>query len=770
MELNEEQREQHRVDAVIEVINDKHHAMEQQLVHAHQETRAVERNYSDNASVNTFEIDDASETNAEIQQQRQLVARVVETETILKRQLSTLAQLAHNPYFGKIEIQDTPQAAIEQLYIGTSSLQGPDDEFLIYDWRAPVAAIYYNGTLGHVKYTTPSGHQETELLNKRQFTIEDGHITNMFDTNETVGDEMLQYALGQQNDEYMQNIVATIQAEQNDIIRDTTHDLLVVQGVAGSGKTSAILQRIAFLLYHARAELSADQILLFSPNKLFSNYIAEVLPSLGERNMRQVTLADFLSARLEGLKVQTLFERYEAHQKQLPTEVIRATMGSLDFMAALTDYVATLDEDSIEFADVYLVDEVLFSAYHTKLIYSRQPANASVGAKMLATKNQLIKELKRKVTNALDAPWVSEALNGMSTEEYEQLIGVGTRDEFTSAEAESEYAAAKFVERYYQGVYDALFNDYYVDVYTQYTAFLMQYGTKTDQPELWELKAQQFQTALEYHQVLLDDATPFMYLRDLLTNSGRNRQIQHLFVDEMQDYTMAQMVYFKHAFPHAQFTILGDNQQALFDDVTAVNEFYANLQTAFAAKHTKLVTLNKSYRSTQEITAFGKALLPANNHIEAFTRQGRLPRIVPTTDETSSMAYLTATLPELLATYGTVAILTKTASAATRIAQMLRAQLPVTNLTATDRALPKGVIALPIYLAKGLEFDCTIAYDVSATTYTTANDAAILYTVATRAMHDLLLIVNGQPSPILAQLDRALYQKIEPVAVHEENN
>lgn len=769
METNEEQREQRRVDAVIAEIKVKQSMMSQQLDHAHQETRAVERNYSDNASVNTIEIDDASETNAEIQQQRQLVARVVETETILKRQLNTLEQLAHNPYFGKIEIQDTSATPTEQLYIGTSSLQGPDDEFLIYDWRAPVAAIYYNGTLGHVKFTTPSGQQETELLNKRQFTIEDGRITNMFDTNETVGDEMLQYALGQQNDEYMQNIVATIQAEQNDIIRDTRHDLLVVQGVAGSGKTSAILQRIAFLLYHARAELSADQILLFSPNKLFSNYIAEVLPSLGERNMRQVTLTDFLSARLEGLKVQTLFERYEANQKQMPTKVIRDTMGSLAFMQALHKYVTNLTVDEIEFADVYLVDEVIFSAYHTKIIYSRQPANASVGAKMLATKNQLIKELKRKVENALDAPWVSEALNSMSTEEYEQLIGIGKRDEFASAEAESAYAAAKFVQRHYQGVYDALFNDYYVDIYTQFTHFLMTYGATTAQPELWELKAQQFQTAIEYHQVLLDDATPFMYLRDLLTNSGRNRQIQHLFVDEMQDYTMAQMVYFKHAFPHAQFTILGDNQQALFDDVTAVKQLYANLQTAFAAQHAKLVTLNKSYRSTQEITAFGKALLPANNQIEAFTRKGRLPRVIETADELASIKYLTTTLPALLNEYGTVAILTKTTAAATRVAQLLRAHMPVTNLTATDRAVPKGVIALPIYLAKGLEFDCAVAYDVSTTTYTNENDAAILYTVATRAMHDLLLITNGQPAPILTTIDRTLYQKSEPTVVHEEN-
>lgn len=762
MEQNEQRYEQMRVDEVVAEIDTHLKQVDKQLTLAHQETRAVERNYSDNASVNTFEIDDASETNAEIQQQRQLVARVVETETILQRQLATLGQLKSNPYFGKIDIQDQPNTKPESLYIGTASLQGPDNDFLIYDWRAPIAAIYYNGTLGNVSYETPGGKQTTDLLNKRQFTIENGQITNMFDTNETVGDEMLQYALGQQNDEYMQNIVATIQAEQNDIIRDTRHDLLVVQGVAGSGKTSAILQRIAYLLYHARADLNADQILLFSPNKLFSNYIAEVLPSLGERNMRQVTLTEFLAARLQGLQVQTLFERYELQQHATHTTEIRTAMGSLAFMQAIAEYATTRTEANLHFSDVMLADKVIFSAYHTKIIYSRQPEHASVGAKMLATKNELITELKRKVNSAANSAWVSAAVNQLTTEEYEALIGIGMRDEFESAEAESQYANQQYARQHYQPVYDALYNDYYLDIYTQYSEFLTQYGAHTNEAHLWVLKAQQFHTALEWHQILLDDATPYMYLRDLLTGSGRNRQIQHLFVDEMQDYTLAQMVYFKHAFPRAQFTILGDNQQALFGDITSVDQLYTDLQTAFDANHAKLVTLNKSYRSTQEITAFGKGLLPQNNQIEAFTRHGEVPTVWQTTDNMASLAVIKEQIPALLAQYGTVALITKTQPAAEKLTSQLIEYLDVNLLTVADRAVPRGIIVLPIYLAKGLEFDCVIAYDVSASTYQTANDAAILYTVATRAMHALLLITNGQAAPILPAPTTNLYQKITP--------
>lgn len=778
MSVNEESQEQLRVNQVVAEIKKHQTQVAHQLTAAHQETRAVERNYSDNASVNTFEIDDASETNAEIQQQRQLVARVVETENILQKQLTTLHQLQGNPYFGKIVIQDEGPLSLEitknkrnhqqsntqlpeQLYIGTASLQGSDGEFLIYDWRAPVAAIYYNGTLGNVSYETPGGKHTTRLINKRQFTIEAGKITNMFDTNETVGDEMLQYALGQQNDEYMQNIVATIQAEQNDIIRDTQHDLLVVQGVAGSGKTSAILQRIAFLLYHARQDLSADQILLFSPNKLFSNYIAEVLPSLGERNMRQVTMPDFLAARLEGLNVETLFERFEVQQENAQVKTLQTTLGSLEFMQAVAKYVDQLDETTIRFTNVSLYGTPMFSDYHTKIIYSRQAKLATVGAKILATKNKLITELKRKVTAAETAPWVSTKVNEMTTEEYEHLIGVGRRDEFSSATAESTFANREFVKRYYAGIYEALFNDYYIDLYRQYADFLVQYGQTTPDPQLWQLKADQFMASIERHQILFDDAVPFMYLRDLMTNRGHNRQIQHLFIDEMQDYSMAQLRYFKHAFPRAQITILGDNQQALFADVMTAAMFYENVKTAFNAKRAKLVTLNKSYRSTQEITAFGKALLPKDNQIEAFTRHGVKPQIIITDDKQTSQNYLTMHLPELLKQHRTVAILTKNQATTNQIARQL-ANFGATRLTTDDRAIPHGLIVLPIYLAKGLEFDCAIAYDVSANTYRTKNDQAILYTVATRAMHALLLITNGQPAPMLTTLADTLYEKIVP--------
>lgn len=289
-----------------------------------------------------------------IEQQRQLVSRAAESETILRRQLKTLQNLKRTPYFGRIDIQDPGKDKPETLYIGTASLMNDDKTaFLIYDWRAPISGVYYNGTLGEVRYETPNGIRETVLIKKRQFTIKDGRIVNMFDTNETVGDELLQAALGEQNDQYMHNIVATIQQEQNDIIRDTHSDLLLVQGVAGSGKTSAVLQRIAYLLYHSRTALNADQIVLFSPNRLFSHYISQVLPSLGERNMRQVTMSGFVRRRFEGLQVENIFERYEKRQRASKQDQrIADFLESQPAMSDIHRYATHLMDEQLQFSNI----------------------------------------------------------------------------------------------------------------------------------------------------------------------------------------------------------------------------------------------------------------------------------------------------------------------------------------------------------------------------------------------------------------------------------
>ncbi|BAP84931.1 DNA helicase [Paucilactobacillus hokkaidonensis JCM 18461] len=763
-EKSERQIEQNRVDDVTKQVSAQIKASEDLFEQAHHETRMVDQNYSDNASVNLYEVDDAMETNAMIEQQRQLVARSFESETILKRQLDTLSNLKSSPYFGRIDIKDSDEPEAESLYIGVASLMNDDkSDFLIYDWRAPVAGIYYNGNLGAVKYSTPAGPQSTELVKKRQFTIKNGHITTMFDTNETVGDEMLQAALGEQNDQYMQNIVATIQKEQNDIIRDTDSDLLLVQGVAGSGKTSAILQRIAYLLYHSRASLNADQIVLFSPNRLFSNYISEVLPSLGERNMRQVTLAEFLSRRFEGLDVQTLFERYENEQTNgIINQAAQNYLESAACMQSVRNYCRSLTPQQMKFSNILFEGRIFFTADHIRDIFAKLPQNMAIADKTIATKNSLIKELKRRIKDEAKSDWVSEEVSQLNNEDLHDLLGKKKSDEFETEDELLDYVSNRLATKRLRIVYDAIYNNYFFDPYAQYSDFLNQ-----SQPdnvadnvaaESWQQIIANFKQEIEYHQISLMYCTSLLYLRDLVTGSGQNRQLEYVFIDEMQDYSIAALIYLKHVFPKAKFTILGDSEQALFKEIEPPHQLLDRLSTALKAKKPNLIVLNRSYRSTTEITNFAKSLLPDGDQILPFNRHGDLPRIILRYSQADATNALLDEVKAQAEAFETVAILTKNAVQAHAVYQQLRQFGNVNLLKDTDRVLPSGILIMPIYLAKGLEFDAVIAYDVSETNYSDPRATGILYTIASRAMHQLTLLSIGAACPIIAADQEKLLQ------------
>lgn len=755
----EQQQEQRRVDRVIEQIKERSKQTDDLLAKAHRETDVIQTNYGDNNSVNTFEVDDRIETNAELQQQKQMVERAVESESILKRQVGVLKDLRNSPYFGRIDIQDDPSDDPERLYIGTASFVDADQNFLVYDWRAPISSVYYNGTLGQVDYQTPAGQQTTELMKKRQFQINQGQIKNMFDTNETVGDEILQSVLGEQNDAYMQNIVATIQKEQNDIIRDTYSDLLVVQGVAGSGKTSAILQRIAFLLYHSRASLEADQMVLFSPNRLFSHYISEVLPSLGERNMRQVTLAEFLSARFQGLTVESLFERYESDRKgSALTPAIRAFQESANFMRQVDHYCHTLPADQMRFTNIVFNGEIFFHKATIEKIAAELPAAMQPADRFLAVKNTLIKRLKHRIDDEAQADWVNDIIDQLTDEAYHDLLGNKRRGEFQSMDDEVFYIGKQIVTKRLRQVYDAIYNGYFLDTYEQYNDFLGQITRPDDvQPEQWRARMQAFRHGIEYHRIALVDCAPLLLLRDILTGSGQNRRMQYIFVDEMQDYSLAQLLYIKHAFPLAKFTLLGDSEQALFKDIEQPQQLLERLRDAFNVRRANLITLNKSYRSTKQITNFAKALLPDGDQIQAFTREGDLPKVMIRYGTDAALSGLLTEVQYQLKSTHTVAVLTKDLAESKRVYQYLKHHTVTTLMADSDRTMPQGVIVMPIYLAKGLEFDAVVAYDVSAENYPDAASVGVLYTIASRAMHHLTLLSIGDVSPLVAHLDPTLF-------------
>ncbi|AXX64019.1 ATP-dependent DNA helicase [Bombilactobacillus bombi] len=741
------QAEQRRVDFVTQLIEQQLQETSADIDKAQHERRQVELNFGANTRANYIETDDIIETNATLQQQRQLMTSAVSNEEILQHKEKELHALEGSPYFGRIDIQEAGEN--DTLYIGTASLSDENGEFWVYDWRAPIASIYYNGTLGTVKYESPMGTQNVDLQRKRQFSIRQGHIDNMFDTNETIGDEILKNALGQASSAQMKNIVATIQQSQNQIIRDTKSELLIVQGAAGSGKTSTIMQRIAYLLYHSRQQLNAEQIILFSPNNLFSNYIAEVLPSLGENNMRQVTLQTFLARRLHGLKIQTLFERFEQEQTTfaVSTQQIRQYKDSIEFAQALQKYAQHADL-SLAFTDLIFEGQVFFTKKQIQDIYQQLPQALASADKFLQTKNHLIKQLQHFLHEEEQADWVIDAIDNLSSSQY-QAIDQQEHLEQYSSQQQQHILARYLVKQHYLPVYDAIYNDYFFDVFQLYQHFLSHLQPAAITPSIWQEMIVEISANLERHYLQLDDATAILYLQQLVTGSGQNQRIKYLFIDEMQDYSALQLAYIQNSFPNAKLTLLGDIEQNVYAHDTLSQQRFYNLTKLIPHKKSTLITLNQSYRATAAITNLAKQFIPSGAKIQAFNRSGKTP-ILFSGDEQKLPNFTLKLAQQQVQNQRRVAIITKTNQQAQHLAEFWgnHAQL----LQEQHTKIPQGIVVLPVYLAKGLEFDSVIGYDVSTFNYHSDGDCGILYTIATRALHELFFVCGPQRAAIFNQV------------------
>lgn len=446
-------------------------------------------------------------------------------------QLKTVQRLEVNPYFARIDFQEG-QEKPETIYIGLGSFTNAKGKFLIYDWRAPISSIYYDGGLGKVTYQTPDGPQTVDVSLKRQFVIQDGQIQTMFDTTETIGDQMLLEVLGEKSDTQMKSIVTTIQREQNQIIRDTSAELLFVQGAAGSGKTSAVLQRVAYLLYRYRGKLNASQVIMFSPNQLFSDYIGNVLPELGEQNMVQFTFYQYVSRRVPNIDVQNLFSQFEV--VQTPTQKkVSALKNSLAFFDATKRYAGSLESAGMRFRDIKFHDDVFFSKARIKEIFYSYNENYHLGNRLNATKEKLINMLNHKVESTMKAKWVQEAVEDLSAERIRELQANGP-DEFKNSDDEYRFFARKIVMDAFKSIQQAIVRNHFLNIRGQYLHFLKNAGNFIDLQEFglteadWQADVEDFLVGFKNRQLNMVDATPYLYMYDLITGRHGERNMRYV--------------------------------------------------------------------------------------------------------------------------------------------------------------------------------------------------------------------------------------------------
>lgn len=762
----ERMKEQRRVDQVIEEIERKEKQLRAKADDLKESVIGLRGSFFEDVTVNIDEPEEVIETYASIKQQAELLSERERSHGIVDKQLKVLSQLKDSPYFGRIDFHEYGEKEVDQIYIGIASLMDDKDEdFLIYDWRAPISSLYYDFSPGEVSYETLSGTIQGDMLLKRQFIINQGKIEGMFDTGLTIGDDILQEVLGNHASEQMKNIVATIQKEQNQIIRNVKHKYLVVQGVAGSGKTSAALQRVAYLMYRYRDLINENNIMLFSPNPLFNSYVANVLPELGEANMRQTTFLEYIIKKVEErLSVESPFEQMEYILTAKKDQHYERKMKSISFKTTLAfkemidEFIQDLEEKDLIFKDITFRDRVLMTKDEIyDYFYQMMEKATSIPNALDLVNERLLKKVQTFQRDEIDKEWVMEEIEVLDDEDilnaYKYMQDQEGDDEFYDSGMEEEYLRGVIIEKAFSPVIEGIQNFVYIDLFATYRLLFTTWQPES-QPNGWEEIKEQTINEFNKWQLSWEDATPYVYFKDRLLGDNTDRSIKYLFVDEAQDYTAFQLAYLKYIFPYTRMTFLGDVNQAIFMHTQEDNP----LQAEYDDTYEKIV-LTKSYRSTKQIVEFTKHFSPDGGQIEPFERAGEKPKLIKYGQANHDEKHLLATINQLMERgQKTIAIVCKTFKESKAIYERLKDKISLQLMTATSRELTKGVLVLPIYIAKGIEFDAVIIPDASKKHYQTEWDQSIFYTACTRAMHELVMLTYGEETPFIKQAPKETYE------------
>ncbi|WP_339266313.1 RNA polymerase recycling motor HelD [Paenibacillus sp. FSL K6-1330] len=759
--------EQARVTEVTTKIGNKISQLEASVGDIREVVIDMRKDFWDEVTVNFSNPDDLGETSTNLRQQSQVLAEREHAHLQSSKLLKKYRKLVESPYFGRIDFQEDGTTETETIYLGTGSfLDEHMETFLVYDWRAPISSLYYDGAPGPTQYETPSGTVKGEMLLKRQFVIHDGEIKVLFDTGVTIGDELLQQVLSHSADDRMKSIVATIQKEQNAVIRNDKTRMLIVQGAAGSGKTSAALQRVAYLLYKYRETLRADQMILFSPNPLFNSYVSTVLPELGEDNMQQTTFQSYLEHRLgKEFELEDVFTQTETLLNADDSPRYRARLQSISYKSSgayldtIRRYKELLEQDGMLFKPVVFQGKVIVSSDEMSAQFYGYDAAVKLAGRIDLMKEWMLKRLSEFAQSEKDAPWVEEQIQLLDTEDYQRAFQTMRRkqnrkaDTFDDFDKERDVLAKMVISNRLKPVRRWIKRFRYVDVkgmyrklYTDESLFRRAAGNLEMLPDYWEEICNLTVASLDNKSLLYEDTTPFLYLKELLQGFRTNTSIRHVIVDEVQDYSGFQLEFLKRLFPRAKMTVLGDLNQAIYAHGEALGNL-ENLVSLYGKEDTEVINLTQSYRSTYEIVDFTRQMIPGGERIVPFNRSGEAPRVVAVNDEEHLLAAIVSDIRELHEQgFQYVAVICRTEEESRRVHEQLSADIQTRLIAKTTPAFEKGTLVVPAYLAKGVEFDAVIIYNGSEDVYHRESDRKLFYTACTRAMHKLHVYHIGEKS------------------------
>lgn len=635
------------------------------------------------------------------------------------RSRGRLEKLLDSPYFARVDFveggsetttssagsaEGETAAARQITYLGRFALTW-ENQALISDWRSPVAALFYDFEPGPAAFEAPAGRREGTLALKRQISIEEGQLRYAVDSSSSVRDEVLATVLGRTSDAKMHDIVSSIQREQNAVIRDEAPGTLIIQGVAGSGKTSIALHRVAYLLYRQKERLTSRSVAILSPSRVFSDYISGVLPELGEEPVRQWSLHDLAALLLEGIT--KVAPPVSAADEADPVRAARAAAkGTEAFAASLTAWLGAQlgEKDS---GDGKVAASELF-----------EPRDLAVGG------------------DVAEASWLAERFAAYAPVPFDERLDLIAGDALELAHGKTfgRYVHTMPTRRELRGRLLRMMRA--KNPLALYKRFL----ADTGQSALFKAPAK---GVVEW-----EDAFPVVLCA--LAFAGPDgfaptSAVRHLVIDEMQDLTPVQHEAISRLF-RCDRTILGDVNQLVDGRAVSAPE-------AVAAHYpgARVVRLMTSYRSTSEITELAARVMPVAGLV-AVQRHGEAVRFARCGDTVGVLAAVDEAIERWRASgRRTLGVIAKSDFLAARYAELIARDHDLTLLTDETDAYPGGIVVSSVRLAKGLEFDEAVLLDADGRQYATEADRNLLYVAVTRAMHALTVLYRDEPSPFLGE-------------------
>lgn len=627
-----------------------------------------------------------------------------------------LEKMIKSPYFARIDFKFDDEDEFEKIYIGRSSLRKNSyQEMYVYDWRSPIASVFYRFMTGEAFYDAPCGRVTGELNLKRQYEIKNGILEYFFDSDVQIVDEFLRQLLSQNTTAKMKAIVETIQHEQDVVIRDMENDLLMVQGVAGSGKTSIALHRAAYLMYQGlQTKLSANNIMIISPNSIFEQYISNVLPELGEDNVISSVFEDILSELLNGRKIQSRNDFLEnlivnSKYKEISRNSIEFKTSSF-FREILDQFLIDIPRQWIEFEDVY---------YEGKCVVSGQI-------------------LKDKILGRPETP-LGIKLEQLEDYILEQIFGTGKGRGHKEEKNLIKQEIQKFIKIDIVELYKILFSN---------EAYFYSLLQNSNPSQNIKNIGKYTKENLEADSLYYDDAIAIAYLYLKIYGTNKYKNIKQVVIDEAQDYYPLQYEIFNLLFSNAKFTILGDMKQTLAkkEDIS----FYEQIQKILNKKKSSLIMLDKSFRCTNEILNFSLKFIEQSSQIKSFNRNGDSPKVYIADN---SEIFIDEIVKEIKLCqekgFQSICLICKTEKNSTYLFNKIKHKLDIQLIKNGSVSDLQGVFILPVYMSKGLEFDTVLICDADSQNYHDEDDKNLLYVACTRALHKLSLFCENEVSPLI---------------------